>query len=65
MNQYMGEEKAIQIGYASWSPIIFLNFIKNNKFKKGTNFNIFIMTNDFLNDYYASNYAYHKILNKE
>ena len=55
-------KKNFQIGYSSWSPIIYLNILKNIKLKKNVEINIFTMLNDFSFVSQLGNVNYHKKL---
>tara|TARA_B100001741_G_scaffold286166_1_gene262862 strand:+ start:7 stop:1185 length:1179 start_codon:yes stop_codon:yes gene_type:complete len=50
--------KAVEMGYASWSPYQYSRILKNNNFKDDAKFLIFLMTNDFLPSYKYSSYNF-------
>lgn len=57
------ELRHIQVGFSSWAPHMYLNWLLSNRLKPGVNVNIFLFTNDFGPDG-SADVAYRKISEK-
>jgi hypothetical protein len=53
---------AFQVGYSSWAPIVELNWLRENKLKRGVHINLFLMTNDFIPNDWGADINYQKDL---
>ncbi len=53
-------KKVLQVGYPSWAPIQYVNFLATNEIRPGAIVNVFVMVNDLAPNYDWSNGSYHK-----
>lgn len=53
-------ERILQFGFSSWAPVIYYNWLLQQKFKLGVVVNLFVMVNDMTPAGGTSNASYHK-----
>ena len=53
-------QRVLQVGFTSWAPIQYRNYLRDNGIREGAVVNVFIMANDLHPSYEASNMHYHK-----
>ena len=58
-------KKVLQVGYGSWAPIQYFNWLKTNQLKRGVIINVFTFMNDFNPEDDWSNLRYHQRLSHD
>jgi hypothetical protein len=54
-------KKTLQVGYPSWAPVQYVNFLTLNNIKEGAVVNVFLMMNDLTPNYELTNSIYHNL----
>jgi hypothetical protein len=53
-------KKVLQVGFSSWAPIQYLNYLRNNEIREEAVVNVFLFTNDLMPSATSSNMHYRK-----